>query len=167
MEFDARLLEELPMLSGTSARTGNPWKKRQWVVETFGQYPKKVMIQCFGDRSDSWNLEAGRDYTFSVDLESREFNGKWYSDINVYAVREMASPAAAGGYPGQPAQSFGQPAQQPFGQPVAQPFAQPAQQPFGQPAYPQAPAPAPGDPFGVAPTAPAAPAADENDDLPF
>lgn len=159
MEFDARLLEELPMLSGTSARTGNPWKKRQWVVETFGQYPKKVMIQCFGDRSDNWNLEAGRDYTFSVDLESREFNGKWYSDINVYAVREMASPAAMGGYPAQPAQqSFSQP---------AQPFGQPAQQPFGQPAYPQAPAPAPGDPFGGAPATPAAPAADENDDLPF
>lgn len=85
MDFQARCIQFLGETTGTS-KVGNPWRKKEWVVETFGNYPKKVKVQCFGERSASMNMEPGRDYTISVDLESREFNGRWYTDVNVYRV---------------------------------------------------------------------------------
>ena len=87
MDFQARCIQFLGETSGVS-KVGNPWKKKEWVVETYGQFPKKVKIQCFGERSSAINLEPGRDYTLSVDLESREFNGRWYTDVSVYRVEE-------------------------------------------------------------------------------
>lgn len=87
MDFEGKCIQFLGETSGTS-KAGNPWKKKEWVVETFGPYPKKVKVQCFGERSDSLNLEPGRDYVLSVDLESREFNGRWYTDVSVFRVAE-------------------------------------------------------------------------------
>ena len=52
-------------------------------------------------RADAINLEPGRDYIYSVDIESREFNGRWYTDVNVFRVQD---------YQGQ-SQNFGAPQQ--------------------------------------------------------
>lgn len=99
MEFQAKVIQFVGETSGTS-KAGNPWKKKEWVVETFGQYPRKVKIQCFGERADNMNLQMGHDYNLSVDLESREFNGRWYTDVSVFRAEEIQR---------QPDMSVGQP----------------------------------------------------------
>lgn len=86
---------DLPMQTGTS-KAGNPWKKKEWVIETFGAYPRKIKFHIFGDRADSIHFELGKDYTVSFDLESREFNGKWYTDVSVFAAREYVDVAQQG-----------------------------------------------------------------------
>ena len=146
MDFEGRVIQFLGETSGTS-KAGNLWKKKEWIVETFGPYPKKVKLQCFGDRSDAINLEPGKDYVLSVDLESREFNGRWYTDVSVFRVAE---------YQGNNQQNFGaQPQRQPNypnqtqqGMPGA-PYGN-AQQNFG----------GVGEPFS-------APSDDSDEDLPF
>lgn len=87
MDLEGRVIQFIGETSGTS-RTGNPWKKKEWLVETYGQFPKKVKVQCFGDRADSMNLEPGKDYILSIDLESREYNGRWYTDVSVFRYQE-------------------------------------------------------------------------------
>ena len=115
MDFQGRVIQFIGETSGTS-KAGNPWKKKEWVVETFGQFPRKVKVQCFGDRADTINLEPGKDYTLFVDLESREYNGRWYTDVSVYRVdpyvnQQPMAPQSqpqfggGGGYQ-QPAQNF-------------------------------------------------------------
>lgn len=117
MEIEGRIIYDLPLQSGTS-KAGNAWKKKEWVLETFGNYPRKVKFHVFGDRVDTMRLEQGKDYVLSFDLESREFNGKWYTDVNVYAAREYQAPSqggpvqpapAGGGYPqvGSPVPGYG------------------------------------------------------------
>ncbi|MDE5883437.1 MAG: DUF3127 domain-containing protein [Muribaculaceae bacterium] len=108
MEIEGKIIQELPMQSGVS-KAGNPWKKREWVLETFGSYPRKVKFHVFGDRSDTMNIEVGNSYTLSFDLESREFNGRWYTDVSVYQARPMGAEVAGGqpGY-GQPQQGYQQ-----------------------------------------------------------
>lgn len=150
MELEAKVIQELPLQSGTS-KAGKPWKKREWVVETFGQYPRKVKIQAFGDRSDSMNVEPGKDYAFGFDLESREFNGRWYTDVSIYSVREIQPNQGYGQGP-QTYQQGGYPQQAPYGAP-APGYQQPAPQNFGAPAAPAAPS------FDSAPA--------NGDDLPF
>ncbi|HBY17522.1 MAG: DUF3127 domain-containing protein [Muribaculaceae bacterium] len=136
MEIEGKIILDLPEEGGTS-KAGNLWRKKSWVLETFGQYPRKVKFDLFGDRIDQVRLEAGKSYKVSVDAESREFNGRWYTDLRAYAAQEMGAP-----------QMQQAPAQQ-FGSATAAPAA-PAD-PFAAAAAPAA------DPF----------ASGDTDDLPF
>lgn len=112
MDFEARMIRFLGEITGTS-KAGNPWKKKEWVVETFGQYPKKVKVTCFGDRADNIHMEEGNDYILSVDLESREYNDRWYTDVNVFRVQPFTANS------NQPSQNYGggysQPSQPNYG----------------------------------------------------
>ncbi len=118
MEITGRVIQVLPEVSGTS-RAGNAWKKNEYVIETFDAYPKKVAITVFGNKTENVHMEAGKAYTVSVDLESREYNGRWYTNVNCYAAREVDAPAGAGSQPqavSRPADPFNQPAaSNPFG----------------------------------------------------
>ena len=99
MELKGKCTQFLGEKSGVS-KAGNPWKKKEWIITTYDQYPKNIKVQCFGDRADSINIEPGKDYTLLVDIESREFNGNWFTDISVYRVTEGQSPVM--GEPQQP-----------------------------------------------------------------
>lgn len=103
MELQGKCIQFLGEKSGVS-RAGNPWKKKEWVVETYGQYPKKIKVQCFGDRSDSMNIEPGKDYILSVDIESREVNGNWFTDVSVFRAQENQMPQ---NFAGEAPQSYG------------------------------------------------------------
>ena len=96
MELEGKVIQYLGETGGTS-NAGKPWKKKEWIVETFGQYPKKVKVQCFGTRAETINLEPGKDYVLSIDLESREYQGRWYTDVTVYRYNEYAGPGPLGG----------------------------------------------------------------------
>lgn len=160
MEIEGKIILDLGLQSGMS-KAGREWKKKEYVLETFGQYPRKVKFTVFGDRVDQIQLEAGNSYTLSVDVESREFNDRWYTDVNCYAARPYA-PGAPQGYP----QPGGYP-QQPQAYPQ-QTQAYPQQGGYPQQA-PQAPQPAAfgGDAFPPAPTPGGFDGADSSDDLPF
>lgn len=157
MEIDGKIILDLGMQSGMS-KAGREWKKKEWVLETFGQYPRKVKFHVFGDKADTMGIEVGNSYTLSVDLESREFNDRWYTDVSCYAAR----PYAPAGMPPQgayPQQAY--PQQQPYAPQSYAPQAAPQ-------SYPQAPAqPFGGDAFPQAPTPGGYDAGDSTDDLPF
>ena len=87
MEFVGKVVNVLNVEEGVS-KSGNNWKKQGFVVETIGQYPKKIKVDLIGKRVDSISLTLNKTYTFSVDAESREFNGKWYTEISVFAAVE-------------------------------------------------------------------------------
>lgn len=80
MEIKGKVILALPEQSGTS-KTGNSWKKREYVLETQDAYPRKVHFDFFGDRADQYPLNVGDDITLSFDIESREYNGRWYTSI--------------------------------------------------------------------------------------
>lgn len=126
MEIEGKIIIDLPLQSGTS-KAGNPWKKKEWVLETFGTYPRKVKFHVFGDRVDTMRLECGKDYVLSFDLESREFNGRWYTDVNVYAARDYVPLGGAQSQPAYGNSGYGQ-----------QPAYQQAVPAFGAPATPPA-----------------------------
>lgn len=104
LTISGRIDSVLPLQQGTS-KAGNPWKKQGYVLDTGGQYPKKVCFSLFGDKIDQFPIQVGQDVTVSIGIESREFNGRWYTEVNAWNII----------YNGQQAQT---PAPQP---PVAQP----------------------------------------------
>ncbi len=80
MEVQGKIIQVLPLQQGTS-KAGNAWKKQEYVLETHDQYPRKVKFDFFGERADQFPLNIGDEVTISFDIESREFNGRWYTDI--------------------------------------------------------------------------------------
>lgn len=107
LTISGRIALILPLQQGTS-KAGNPWKKQGYILETGGQYTNKVCFSLFGDKIDQFPLQVGQDVTVSIGIESREFNGRWYTEVNAWNVT----------YSGQQPQLQVQPAPQP---PVVQP----------------------------------------------
>jgi hypothetical protein len=71
--------------SGQS-KAGKTWRKRTFVIETDGQYPKLVALIQFGDAIDKTPLNEGDTVTAYIDIESREYGGKYYTDVKAYRV---------------------------------------------------------------------------------
>ena len=75
MEITGRIIAVLPEQGGIS-KTGNEWKKQEYVLETHDQYPKKVCFQLFGaDRIAQAAIQPGEELTVFFDIESREYQG--------------------------------------------------------------------------------------------
>ena len=90
MEIIGKLLQKLPLQSGIG-RTGNSWQKQEFVIETMEQYPKKVCANLWGDKLDMLDtVNIGDTVKISFSLESREFNGKWYTDVKAWKI-ELAT----------------------------------------------------------------------------
>ncbi len=115
MEIKGTIIHALPEVSGVS-KAGNAWKKKEYVLEnTEGQFPRKIAFTCFGDNADKINLQVGQVATIYFDIESREFNGRWYTDIRCWradveqpaAAAPAAAPAAPGAVPPPPAMPAG------------------------------------------------------------
>lgn len=84
MQLTAKLVQVLPVQTGTGKN--GEWKKNTIIVETDGMYPKKVCITIWGDKADPNILQEGNMLDISFDLESREFNGRWYTDVRAWKV---------------------------------------------------------------------------------
>lgn len=63
-----------------------PWRKRDFILEIPGKYPKKICITQWGDNIDQHPVAEGAQVTASVDIASREYNGNWYTDVKAWRV---------------------------------------------------------------------------------
>ena len=93
MNISGKVVLVLPIQTGTS-KAGNQWKKQDFILETGGQYPRKVCISLFGDNVAKIP-QVGQDVMVSVDIDSREFNGRWYTEIKAWNVVQAGAQQAA------------------------------------------------------------------------
>lgn len=84
MQLTAKLTQLLPIQTGTGKN--GEWKKQDIIVETDGQYPKKVCISIWGDKINEGQLQIGNLLQIDFDIESREYNNKWYTDIKAWKI---------------------------------------------------------------------------------
>lgn len=94
-EIKGTYIQKLPEVSG-QGRTGNTWRKQEFIIETLdSKYPKKVCIALWGDNVDLLTpMQFGDVLNVSFDIESREYNGRWYTDVRAWRItKETASPA--------------------------------------------------------------------------
>ena len=84
MQLTAKLIEVLAIQTG-QGKNGE-WKKQDIIVETDGQYPKKVCVSIWGDKINEGQLQIGNSLQIDFDIESREYNSKWYTDIKAWKI---------------------------------------------------------------------------------
>jgi len=93
MELTGKIIQLLEEKSGESAK--GSWRKQEYILETGDQYPKKVCFMAWSDKIDEFAINEGETVTVSIDLESREYNGRWYTDVKAWKVSRGNSDAYA------------------------------------------------------------------------
>jgi hypothetical protein len=89
MQLTAKLIQLLPIQTGTGKN--GQWKKQDIIVETDGQYSKKVCISVWGDKINSNLLQVDRQLKIDFEIVSREYNGKWYTDLKAWKIDAIDS----------------------------------------------------------------------------
>lgn len=107
MEIQGKIVQILPLQSGVGKASGKEWKKQEYILETLDvQFPKKICFNLWGDNVDKFALQVGEEVTVQIDLESREFSGRWYTDVRAWRIDRglvsLANPMAPGAAPAQP-----------------------------------------------------------------
>lgn len=79
---------ETKIRKGTS-KTGREWQSKQFVVEYVdGNFTKQVAFELFGENAINQNqFKKGQNVAVDFSVESREYNGNWYTSCNAYRVQ--------------------------------------------------------------------------------
>ena len=88
MQIKGQVVAILPLESGIT-KAGKDWQKLTIVIEFYeGNYQKKLALSATKSEliQTLQNLKQGDSITASINLESREFNGKWFNSVNVWKV---------------------------------------------------------------------------------
>ena len=89
MQLTAKLIQRLQIQTGTGKN--GVWNKQEIIVETDAQFPKKICISVWGDKINESQLKIGNELKIDFDIESREFNGKWYTDLKAWKIEVVSS----------------------------------------------------------------------------
>ena len=85
MEIVGKVVQLGTLIEGNSPR--GPWKKHELIIETLEQFPKKVCLMCWNERvNDANSFFVGQTIKAQIRIESREFNGKWYTDVTAFRL---------------------------------------------------------------------------------
>lgn len=92
LELSGKVLHLLAEQTGTGKN--GQWSRQDLVIETEEQYPRKVCLSAWGDKVLMIkNMKPGTPVRISFHAESREFNGRWYTDLKLWKV-EIQEPSA-------------------------------------------------------------------------
>jgi hypothetical protein len=75
------------MSEQTGEGKNGTWSKRDFVIETQDQFPKKICFSAWGDKSaEVGRLGIGTPVKIAFDVQSREYNEKWYTDLRPWKI---------------------------------------------------------------------------------
>ena len=100
MEFEGVVYKIMPATKGTSAR--GDWQRQEVIFELPQEFSRKICVIFFNKESDVARLREGMVCTVSVNIESREYNGKWYTDVRAWRVQPKEETPAAPAMPDMP-----------------------------------------------------------------
>ncbi len=70
----------------TGTGRNGTWRKQAFILRTPGDYPKDVCIIQWGDSIDKFAVQSGETITAHIDIQSREYNGRWYTDVKAWKI---------------------------------------------------------------------------------
>jgi len=94
LEITGIIIASLPIATG-QGKNGT-WKNQDHVLETADQYPKKICFNIWGDDMDKYPIEIGQQVAVSINLESREYNGRWYTTAKAWKIITSGNGVPAG-----------------------------------------------------------------------
>ncbi len=94
LELEGRIARKLNVQTGTSAR--GTWSKQEFIFEyQEGNFPTQICMNVWGDDKvkDLEKYQVGDKVKVSLNLSSREYNGRWYTDVRAWRIEPAGAPA--------------------------------------------------------------------------
>ena len=90
MQITGKLVQKLDRETGTS-KSGKSWEKQSIMIEQAGtDYNKEVVVSFFGDKIKNLrDIEVGSEVSVSINLSSREYNGRYYHNIDGWFIAKL------------------------------------------------------------------------------
>ncbi len=113
LEITGKLVQLLEEQKGESAR--GPWLKQEFLIETEEKFPKQICLAAWNERASALkSFQPGERLKIAFDIESREFRGKWYTNLKAWSVDRDTAGAAPAGAPTQAPAAQGLPQAPPY-----------------------------------------------------
>lgn len=108
--IEGQITAILPETRGVGQR--GEWVSQDFVLKTDDNYPKNICFTILGaDKIKEANIRIGDVVSIGVNLESREFKGRWYTSIKAWSVKKKFESQAAKQAPPVPTSQSSQPTQ--------------------------------------------------------
>ena len=79
--------------SGTSQRTGNPWRTDEYLAVIPGQFEKKIKFEVRGvERCQQWEQffenmpDKNAPVLVKFEIDAREHEGRWFNSIQAWDI---------------------------------------------------------------------------------
>lgn len=104
LSVKGRITKILSVESGTS-KAGKTWRKQGFVLDTGAQYNPEVCFSLFGDDKIDMlaKFSQGAEVEVGFNISSREYNGKYYHNIDAWKIDAIGA-APAGNTPPPPSE---------------------------------------------------------------
>lgn len=90
MEIQGKVIAISEPQRFVSKKNGNEYITTVFVIETPGQYPKKVAMKVMGEEKfKQMGIVMGGTYNVSFDVESREWQGKWFTECQAWRTQRV------------------------------------------------------------------------------
>ncbi len=122
LELEGRIARKLNVQTGTSAR--GAWAKQEFIFEyQEGNFPTQLCMNVWGDEKvkDLEKYQVGDKVKVSFNLSSREYNGRWYTDVRAWRIEPAGAAAPSHEAPAPYSQAA------PYAAPGHAPYAAPGQ----------------------------------------
>jgi hypothetical protein len=85
MQFEGRVKEVMPVQSGVSQRTGEPWSNQEFVFGFYETsdaiYEKEIVLKLRNDKIKQYNLQVGDKIKAKFSLGINNYQGRKYNEI--------------------------------------------------------------------------------------
>lgn len=91
MEISGKVIQIIDPVSGTSSK--GKWKKQEVIIEMDEKFNPKLAITNWNDKVDISGLTVGNQIKASVNIESREYNGRWFTEAKMWKIELLDAQA--------------------------------------------------------------------------
>tara|TARA_R110000787_G_C13245059_1_gene428708 strand:+ start:232 stop:564 length:333 start_codon:yes stop_codon:yes gene_type:complete len=95
IEIKGTITKKIEVETGES-KAGKEWKKQNFVLDTGAKYNPEVCFQLFGDDKIDMleGFNEGQEVTVAFNVSSREFNGKYYHNLDAWKITAIGQPTS-------------------------------------------------------------------------
>ena len=91
LKITGKITSILDVETGTS-KAGKEWQKQSFVIDTEAKFNPEVCFSLFGDKTDLLaNVNKGDEVEVSFNVSSREFNGKYYHNLDAWRISKLSA----------------------------------------------------------------------------
>jgi hypothetical protein len=106
LDISGKIVQKMNKTEGIS-KAGKPWSKQEFVIETFDTYPRKVCLSVMNDKvNELERYNVGDTINASLNIESREYNGRWYTDVRAWKLNSAQATSGSNTSQNGPSETF-------------------------------------------------------------